>query len=275
MGVDALRENHYGSNNTAIGHSALYTNTASNNVAIGKDAMRLNTSGYQNVGIGIESLHSNTSGFRNTALGHSSHSISSNLQNATGIGYNADPTASNQVRVGNPSVTSIGGYANWTNLSDGRFKSQITENVPGIDFIKRLRPVTYHLDIRAIDDFFAENYNERDSSLSGEPMEKESMLMTGFVAQEVEQAAQDIGYEFSGIDAPKNENDFYGLRYAEFVVPLVKAVQEQQATIETLQHAITQLEARLAKQEAGLAKNIDTTANLSKEGIASLTNENK
>ena len=28
------------------------------------------------------------------------------------------------------------------------------------------------------------------------------------------------------MDAPKNENDFYGLRYAEFVVPLVKAVQE-------------------------------------------------
>ena len=29
-----------------------------------------------------------------------------------------------------------------------------------------------------------------------------------------------------------NENDFYVLRYAEFVVPLVKATQEQQAFIE-------------------------------------------
>ena len=28
------------------------------------------------------------------------------------------------------------------------------------------------------------------------------------------------------MDAAKNENDVYGLRYAEFVVPLVKAVQE-------------------------------------------------
>jgi predicted RNase H-like nuclease (RuvC/YqgF family) len=28
------------------------------------------------------------------------------------------------------------------------------------------------------------------------------------------------------VDAAKNEKDLYGLRYAEFVVPLVKAVQE-------------------------------------------------
>ena len=35
-----------------------------------------------------------------------------------------------------------------------------------------------------------------------------------------------MGYDFSGVDAPKNDKDIYGLRYSEFVVPLVKAVQE-------------------------------------------------
>jgi len=65
-------------------------------------------------------------------------------------------------------------------------------------------------------------------------MQKSEMLMSGFIAQEVEAAAQEIGYEFSGIDAPRNANDFYGLRYAEFVVPLVKAMQEQQIQIENL-----------------------------------------
>jgi len=34
------------------------------------------------------------------------------------------------------------------------------------------------------------------------------------------------------VDKPKNEKDFYGLRYAEFVVPLVKGMQEQQVIIE-------------------------------------------
>ena len=40
-----------------------------------------------------------------------------------------------------------------------------------------------------------------------------------------------FGYDFSGVDKPKNDKDFYGLRYAEFTVPLVKAVQEQQQII--------------------------------------------
>ena len=39
-------------------------------------------------------------------------------------------------------------------------------------------------------------------------------------------AAKDLHYNFSGIDAPKNDNDLYELRYEEFVVPLVKAMQE-------------------------------------------------
>ena len=37
-----------------------------------------------------------------------------------------------------------------------------------------------------------------------------------------------------GVDAPQNEHDLYGLRYAEFVVPLVKAVQELAAEVATL-----------------------------------------
>jgi len=47
-----------------------------------------------------------------------------------------------------------------------------------------------------------------------------------------EHEANFVGYDFNGVDKPKNENDFYGLRYAEFVVPLVKGMQEQQDIIE-------------------------------------------
>ena len=58
------------------------------------------------------------------------------------------------------------------------------------------------------------------------------MRQTGFVAQEVEAIVKKTGYVFSGVDAPENENDPYGIRYAEFVVPLVKAVQELSAKVE-------------------------------------------
>ncbi|MBC7776696.1 MAG: hypothetical protein H7246_14780, partial [Phycisphaerae bacterium] len=63
--------------------------------------------------------------------------------------------------------------------------------------------------------------------------------------QEVEAAAKEVGYDFSGVDAPKNEHDVYGLRYAEFTVPLVKAVQEQQVQIEALQAENTALKTHL------------------------------
>ena len=75
-------------------------------------------------------------------------------------------------------------------------------------------------------------------------MKNLKIVYTGFIAQEVEKAANEVGFNFSGVDAPKNENDFYGLRYAEFVVPLVKAVQEQQKVIEELTKRIEELERR-------------------------------
>jgi hypothetical protein len=77
--------------------------------------------------------------------------------------------------------------------------------------------------------------------------EASKKLHTGFVAQDVETAGKKLGYDFSGLDKPKNASDVYGLRYSEFVVPLVKAVQEQQATIEGLEKKIAQLEEMLLK----------------------------
>jgi len=50
------------------------------------------------------------------------------------------------------------------------------------------------------------------------------------------------------VDAPKNDNDFYGLRYAEFVVPLVKAVQELKAENDALKARLDALEALIKKQ---------------------------
>jgi len=63
--------------------------------------------------------------------------------------------------------------------------------------------------------------------------EKTSIRYTGFIAQEVEQAAQAAHFNFSGVQIPKDqEKELYGIRYAEFVVPLVKATQELNQKIE-------------------------------------------
>ena len=269
FGYGAMATQQYGgANNTAIGKDALYSNGGGcDNTANGNRALYANITGDYNTVIGSSALRSNTTGSYNTAVGYYSNYTAINLTNSTAIGYNATTTASNQVRIGNSSVNSIGGQVGWTSLSDGRVKKNIRAEVPGLDFIKLLQPVTYNLDLDAIDEIQKSDnpkINHLSDSLrmaqSPEEREiwekaranKEKQVYSGFVAQDVEKAAQSVGYDFSGIDAPENDKSVYGLRYAEFVVPLVKAVQElsqqndaKDAAIVLLQEQINQLNAKL------------------------------
>jgi trimeric autotransporter adhesin len=254
-GGTALADNTTGSNNTANGAEALKSNsTGGQNTANGVQALSSNTTGWQNTSVGSNSLVNNSTGSYNTALGYNTGPNSADLSNTTCLGIDATATGSNMVRIGNIYVGSIGGYQNWTNISDGRFKENINEDVPGLSFITQLRPVTYQLNREKINKFsgvteIQGNIQETAPSVKFNTSDKYSQVTTGFIAQEVEAAAQSIGYNFSGVDAPKNENDFYGLRYAEFVVPLVKAVQEQQIIIAKQNKKIDELIERIEKLE--------------------------
>ena len=66
----------------------------------------------------------------------------------------------------------------------------------------------------------------------------------------METAARSVNFDFSGIDSPESEDGLYGLRYAEFVVPLVKAVQEQHDIIESQQIQIDELQKRIEVLES-------------------------
>jgi len=81
-------------------------------------------------------------------------------------------------------------------------------------------------------------------------LESSSIVRTGFIAQEVEAAAKKVGFDFDGVSTPENETDLYGIRYAEFVVPLVKAMQEQQEMIGGQEATITELKAMAEEQQA-------------------------
>jgi uncharacterized protein YlxW (UPF0749 family) len=97
---------------------------------------------------------------------------------------------------------------------------------------------------------------------------------TGFVAQEVEKAANELKYDFGAIDKPKNNKDLYGLRYSEFVVPLVKAVQELSAENEDLKKEVGDLQTRLSKLESIMSDNNSntTSVNLSSAYLQSVPN---
>jgi len=269
VGYWSLANNTNGNDNTTVGFKSLYWNfDGDRNTAIGFDALNKNAGGNNNVAVGHHGLFENQSGSQRTAIGKSANSIDNDFSNNTGLGYNAACLTGNTVRVGNSSVVSIGGYANWTNVSDLRFKTNIAEDVQGLDFIQKLRPVTYHLDLHSIERFFEEHYGEMDDTEWEGKYDKNDIQYSGFIAQEVEQAALELGYDFSGVDQPKNEDDFYGLRYAEFVVPLVKAVQEQQEIIELLLTKIATQESENAMQES---ENVNMRSELENIKIALTT----
>jgi hypothetical protein len=214
--------------------------------------MRLppNTSGGYNTASGREALSNNVSGSKSTAIGYLANVGSIGLTNATAIGYNASATGNDQVRIGSNIVTSIGGYAGWSNFSDKRAKKNIRTDVPGLDFINRLQPVTYNLDLGVIDNLLSEAKKSADNSeqplfqeltdIEKKAREaKEKQVQTGFLAQDVEEIAKSIGYDFSGVDV--DEAGIYGLRYAEFVVPLAKAVQELSEQNERLEALVNSL----------------------------------
>ena len=230
--------NSTGTNNTAVGFESLYSNTSGyGNTAYGEGSLFLNQNGYDNTACGIVAGHNIKSGSFNTFVGYSATCGSTGAgNNMTAIGNSALVTASNHVVVGNSSVTSIGGYVNWSNFSDGRYKKNIKQNVPGLEFINMLQPITYTLDVSSIETKLHEGIKldstDKHSAAVNNILklamdEKSKIIYTGFVAQDVEAAAKNLNYDFSGVDKPKDDNhSFYGLRYGDFVVPLVKAVQE-------------------------------------------------
>ena len=81
---------------------------------------------------------------------------------------------------------------------------------------------------------------KRNYIITEKKHEIEKVQFTGFLAQDVEKAANNIGYDFSGID---KSGKIMGLRYGDFVVPLVKAVQELSRQNEELQNQINELKA--------------------------------
>ena len=125
-------------------------------------------------------------------------------------------------------------------------KTNVTENVPGLAFINNLRPITY----RQNPEILHQIWGTPDSLLSKiDHSGIKNKRFIGFIAQEVEQAALDSGFDFPGIDVPHNEKEVYSLRYSDFIMPLVKAVQEQQVMIENLKKENQALKAQSARMD--------------------------
>jgi hypothetical protein len=222
LGAYAGQSNTEGFHNTFSGVTSGSSNTlGSENAFYGAHAGYFSTLGNNNTFIGNFAGQNNSTGSYNTYLGFGADAASGSISNATAIGYGAIVQANNSVHIGNTAVTNIGGPVSWSTLSDKRMKNNIHPLEAGLDFVLQLKPVTYTYITKG----------------------QEGIRYTGLLAQDVEKIMDKMGLEFSGIVRPQNENDNYSIRYAEFVLPLINAVQEQQTIINSLLKRIEALEA--------------------------------
>ena len=234
IGTYAMPGNVSGSYNTSIGgYSSIRTSIANNNTVMGYNA-------------GSEWDY----GWNNTFIGAYSEGAGNGAYNCIAIGKDATATSTSAAVIGNSFTNWIGGYVGWSTVSDGRYKKNVQEDVKGLDFIMKLRPVTYQLNVNGLSNFLKENRaGATDDAMKKGIDEKERRRFSGFIAQEVESSAKQLGYDFGGLHVPTNANDLYSLSYAEFVVPLTKAVQEQQVLIDAQKQTIVSLEKRLQMLE--------------------------
>ena len=233
LGESALYPNTTGYRNTAVGQGALKNNsTGFENSALGEGTLANNTTGKYNSAFGRESLHNSngdnntaigwragfqtgsnntsvgwqagyTAGTNNTAIG-SGADFGANLTNATAIGYQANASASNSIRLGNASVTVIGGQVAWTAASDSRIKKNIVNSTYGLATVLKLRPVEYNLT-------------------------SNDLKQVGFIAQEVQKLVPEV---VTGKEGDLSKGEILGITYSNLVPVLTKAIQEQQKQIE-------------------------------------------
>ena len=120
---------------------------------------------------------------------------------------------------------------NSLNTSDRNLKNTITESDLGLDFICKLKPVSYKW-----------NQNE------GESLDTKTHY--GLISQDVEKVIIETGKtldDFGAIDKP--DGDPMGLSYNEFISPLIKAIQDLKSEINNLQQENQALRVRVTNLE--------------------------
>ena len=251
VGYKSLEAN-VADSNTAFGHQALMSNTSgTTNVAVGSYCADAITTGNGNthVGywagsgqttpnhntfIGYYSGWATTTGYQNTCQGaYSGYVLTTGLNN-TFIGYEAGnstspsgaiTTSSNNICLGNNSVSNIYCADTGISSSDKRDKTDVVDFTNGLNWVNQLKPVTYRWDKRAwYDD------NTPDGS------KKRNKKHIGFLAQDVLAVEGNPTNKDDMLVVNLNEDDTaYGLKYERLVPVLVNAIKELSTKVTALE----------------------------------------
>ena len=184
-------------------------------------------------------------------------SVYANQYGAVGIianGYN--PLAANGIGVGPgaDNTYSLGGSSlKWTAVwavngaiqtSDARLKTDVTPSPLGLNFISKLNPVSY----RWISGGNVEDGTTTPTQIGGDTVDIKNFKNKpgvrthyGLLAQEVKNVLdqENVG-DFAGwvLEDINDPNSPQGLNYAQFIAPLIKAVQELSAEVTALKSKV-------------------------------------
>ena len=230
VGHIALISNVTGDLNTAVGHAALGNVDADGNTAIGNTTAAALTTGTNNTAVGYQALGLATTGSNNSCLGY--------LAGRNGSPFNIG-TESNRVVIGNSSVTNAYVQVAWTVVSDARDKVDVSPINHGLDLITKLNPVTFRWDIR--NQYWV--YDDEGNVISKpapDGSKKNPTLFSGFLAQEVQLAIQEVNYP-NNIIIDNEDPENLKLKETALIPVLVKAVQELTTRLEAAEAEIAAL----------------------------------
>jgi hypothetical protein len=221
IGNKALCVNTTGSCNTAIGRLALRNNqTSSQNVAVGQESVCGNTTGGQNVGVGVYALKVATTGTENTAVGNKA---GCNITTGTGnviLGREAGTdavfnatTENNRLVLGNNNISNAYIKVALTVTSDLRDKTEIGEVPHGLEFVEKLKPVSFKF------------------KKSRENPKPHGLKKYGFLAQDIIELE---GSDNVIIDNENEEN--LKLTNSHLIPVLVNAIKELTARVKELEN---------------------------------------
>jgi hypothetical protein len=229
IGENSLKALVTGDANIGIGYNAGLNLDTTNvgdghNTLIGDQVAQLVPDGNYNTLIGANACVASTSTLTSWTVCGSNVAEGLNItgSNVSIIGFQGQPSSasvSNEITLGNSSISALRCQVDITVLSDERDKTGIEDIPVGLDFVNALKPR-----------FFT--WDRREEEEGSPYIDKKD---TGFIAQELDETQNEFGVEENLNLVYKSNPDKLEATYGRLVPVLVKAIQELSAKVEELE----------------------------------------